>query len=130
MGAKFDASNVPEPYGRAVGIEAHHDVAEFFGRDQSPLRAHGVGKLLPLRRRLPTNLARRVHCVLLLDGILQVSHRQAELGDLIGLDPDPHRVVGRAPGLHVPDARNPLEGVVNIDRRVIAQEVAIVGAVR
>src|SRR5207248_2209871 len=99
--AEFDARDVPEPYGRAVGIEAHDDVAELLGRDQAPLCPHGVGELLPLRRRLPAELAGRVYRVLLLDGTLQVGHRQAEPGDLIGLDPDAHGVVGRAPSLDV-----------------------------
>src|SRR5207302_3053900 len=46
------------------------------------------------------------------------------------LDPDAHRIIGRSPSLYVAHPRNPLHRVNDIDRRVVAQKVEIISAVR
>ncbi len=56
------------------------------------------------RRRL-ADLARRDLDVLLGDGVLHVDGGDAEIGELVGIEPDAHRIAPLAEDLHVADAR-------------------------
>ena len=76
--AHLDARDVAHAHERAVGVGAHDDVAELLGRDEAALRAHGVGELLPGRRRLGAHLAGGVDDVLRAHGVLDVGDREAQ----------------------------------------------------
>ncbi len=67
---------------------------------------------------------------LLLHRVDDVGHRQAEAREAIGLDPDAHGVVRRAVVLDLSDARDAVDRVVDVDRRVVAEEERVVGALR
>ena len=65
------------------------------GVDEPALRADGVGELLARRRGLAADLARGIDGVLRWIGVAQVGHREPQCLQLIGLQPDAHRVVRR-----------------------------------
>ena len=65
-----------------------------------------------------------------LDRADDLRHRDAELGQLIGLDPQPHRILAGAEYLHAADARHARELVVEIDVGVVGQKLRVVSAVR
>ena len=85
---ELDARDVLEADLRAVRIGAEDDVAELLLVEQPPLRADGVGVLGAGRGRRPADLAGRRQLVLLVDGVDDVGHRQAEASDAIGTQPD------------------------------------------
>ena len=130
QGAELDARDVAEAHDRAVRIQAHDDLRELLRRQEPPLGADRVRELLALRRRLGADLSRGVHRALLLDRARQVGDRQAELRELIGVDPDAHRVLGRAEVEDLPDAVDPVERVVDVDERVVPEEEAVVRPLR
>jgi hypothetical protein len=84
----------------------------------------------PAGSGLGADLPCRVHDVLLPDRVLNVGDRETETGEPIGIQPHPHRVVGRA---EVPDVADPLhaqERVVDVDERVVREKRRVVAASR
>ena len=80
LGAEFDASNIPEADDCSARLFANNDLPEFFGRSKATLRTHGVGELLPLRRRLTAHLARRIYGVLRLNRRDNFGNRDGKFG--------------------------------------------------
>ena len=68
--------------------------------------------------------------VLLLDGGDDVRGREAELGELVGVEPDAHAVVGAAEEVDLGDAGNAQQLVAQVDAAVVDQEVGVVASVR
>ena len=66
--------------------------------------------------------------VLLLDGGDDVGGREAELGQLVGLQPDAHAVVGAAEEVDLGDAGDAQQLVAQVDAAVVDQEVRVVAA--
>ena len=62
--AELNAGDVFQAQNGAVGIGAENDIAEFLGREQAALRAHGVSELLALRGRFAADLAGGIDVVL------------------------------------------------------------------
>ena len=120
--AQLDAGDVTEVQDGAIGVGAKDDVAELFGLDQAALRPHGVGKLLALRDRLAADLAGRVHVVLGLDRLDDFRRGDAQLGHLVGVHPNAHRVLP-AEHLHARDAFDAGELVLQVDDGVVGEEV-------
>src|SRR6202030_2499724 len=104
-GAELDAGDVAQVEHRAVRIRSHRNPAKLLRRLQSSLRADGVRELLSGRHRLGADLAGWVDRALLLDRAHELGDGKPELGQAIGLDPDPHRVVAGAEEAHLADAR-------------------------
>ncbi len=130
QGAQLDARHVPEAHHRALGVDAEHDRAELLGGLKPPLGAHRVGELLPRRRRLGPHAPSRVHRALLLHRPNEVGHGEAQAGQLVGLDPDAHRVLGEAEVDHLAHARHAVERVVDVDEGVVAEEEGVVAPLR
>ena len=130
QGAELDPADVLQAHHGPVGVQADDDVAELLRRDEAPLGTDGVGELLPLRGRLGADAAGRVDRALLLHGVEQVGDREPEARQPLRLDPDAHGVVGGSVVLDLPHARHAVDGVVDVDRRVVAEEERVVGPLR
>ena len=68
-------------------LRANNDLAKFLRRLQSTLRAHRVGEFLSARNRLAADLSGRIYRVLLLHRGDDLGHGDAELRELVRLDP-------------------------------------------
>jgi hypothetical protein len=120
--AEFDPRDVAQPDRRAAGrIGAHDDVREF-SRIGEPAR--GVDLKLerrPGRRRRRADLAGGDLDVLLGDGVLNVERGHAEVGELVGVEPDAHRIAPFAEDLDVADAGQSLQLIDDLQIGVIRQ---------
>ena len=85
--AELDARHVAHAHDRAVDVGAHDDVAELLLVGQPALGSHRIGELLARRHRLAADLTGRIHGVLLLQRIEDLVHRDAELGQRVGVRP-------------------------------------------
>ena len=75
-----------------------------FGGDEAALCADGVGKLLAAGDGLAADLARWVYGVLRLQSGADLRNGDAELGELVGLDPDAQSILAGAEDLDAGDA--------------------------
>ena len=120
--AELGAPNVAEPQGGlAPGAGADHDVVELLGIAEPAhgidlRREHGTG-----RRRGAADLPRSHLDVLLGDRVLHVDGGDAELRELVRIEPDPHRVAPLAEDLHIADAGNALQRIDQLEIGVIAE---------
>ena len=130
LSAQLDAGHILDPHGPTIRRFADDDLPELLGRSQTALRAHGVRVFLSLRGRLAAHLPRRVHRVLRLDCADDFRDGDGQLGELVGLDPKPHRILPRAENLDAADARHPRDLVAEIDEGVVGQELCVVGRAR
>ena len=128
--AELDPRDLFQAQQRAVRIGADDDLAELLPARQAAGRADGVGELLAGRRRFAADLSGGIHRVLRAQGVDDVGNRHAELRQLVGLHPEPHRVLARAEDLDVGNAGNARDLVDQIDVRVIGEEDVVVGALR
>jgi hypothetical protein len=115
LGAEFDPRDIAELQHRAVGVAAQDDVAELLRRLQAFLRADGRVELLPFDGRGAAELADRHLRVLRLHGRDHVRGREPVGGELVRIQPDPHRVL-RAEHLHRADARHAAQRIDDVCR--------------
>ncbi len=85
--------------------------------------------MLPLRSGFGANLTGGIDGTLLLDGIGQVRDGQAKFRQLVWLNPDAHGIIGGPEVRDLPNPGNTQKRIVNIDCRVVAQELPAVGIV-
>ncbi len=114
----------------AVGARADDDVSEFLRRAQPPHRRDGERELRARWRGLTPDRAGRIGVVLLVHRGVHVGHRDAELRHLLGIELDVHREIQIAERRRVADAGNALDLILEIDLRVVAEELALVTRVR
>ncbi len=126
---ELDARDVADPDHRAVGIGADDDVAEVGFRDEAALCADAVGEFLAGGNRLRPDLAGGIHGVLLLDGLDDFGNGDVALGENIGVDPEPHRILARAEDGHAGDAVGAGERIVEVDVGVVGEEDVVVGVI-
>ena len=100
------------------------------GEVQPALGAHRIGVFLALGNRRAAHLSGRIHGVLRLKRIDNLRDGDAELGQLIRLHPQAHGVLAGAEYLHVADAGDARQLIVQIDVGVVGQKLRVVGAVR
>lgn len=84
---QLDAGHIFHADDATVRCFAHDDVAELLRCCQTSLRQHGVGVLLVRGSRFASDLTSRVDRVLCLDRLNNVRYSDAQLRQLIGLDP-------------------------------------------
>ena len=120
--AELGAPDVAEPQGgRAPSAGADHDLVELLGIAEP---AHGIDLHRELgagRRRGLADLPRRYLDVLLGNRVLHVDGSDAELGELVRIEPHPHRVAPLAEDLHIADAGDALQRIDQLEIGVIAE---------
>ena len=130
LGAELHAADVADPDHPAVAGGPDDDLLELVGVDEPAERAQGDLGLLPWEdRRLP-DLAGGDLKVLLAQGPHDVAGGHASLGELVGVEPDPHAVIALAEHQDVADAGQPRDLVADPHEGVIAQVELVVAAVR
>ena len=128
LGAELDACDVAKMKDGAVGVRAQDDVAELLRRDETALRANGVGKLLAIGDGLAADLTGGVDVVLRGEGVDDVCGGDAELRHLVGLNPDADGVLA-AEDLNAADAFDAGDLILQVDDGVVGEEVRAVFAV-
>ena len=128
--AQLDSSDVAHPDRSSIGRLPHHDLAKFFRRRKTALRKNRIGEFLSFGGRLAARLARRVHGVLRLNSADDFRDGDAKFGQLIGLYPQPHRVLAGAEYLNIADARRAQNRIREIDVRIVRQELGVVSSMR
>ena len=128
--AQFEPGHVPQPH-FTLRRRSHEDVAELLLVEQAALGAHGVGVLrCPCAAGGPPICPAGDQLVLRRDGVGDLRNRQPEPPDDVGPEPHAHRVVAAAEQVDLADPLDAGDGVVDVDRRVVRQEAAVVSAVR
>ena len=79
-----------------------------------------ISKGVPGGRRRLADLAGGDLDVLLGDGVLHVDRGDAEIGELVGIEPDAHRIAPLAEDLDVADAGQPLQRIDDLQIGVVA----------
>ncbi len=125
--AELDAAYLLQPRDAAVGAHLDDDVAELGGIRQPALRIQGVlerGGTLGERRSADDS-----GCdldVLLSDRVDDVARSHVARRHLVGIEPQPHRVVAHAEQIGVADARQPGDLIFHLEGHVVAEEDRIV----
>ena len=125
----FHPRHVLQAQDGAVGLGADDDLVELLRRRQASRGAHVVGELLPLRNGLAADLAGGIDLVLRLDGVGDVGHRDAQAGQPVRIHPNAHGIRPGAEDLHLSNAGDARQRVLQIDGGVVGQEDVVVGAV-
>ena len=129
--AEFDARDVAQAHhGAARRIGADDDIGEFLRIGEPPLGVDLQFERGPGRRRRLADLAGGDLNVLLGDGVLDVDGGHAEIGELVRIEPDAHRIAALAEHLDVADAWQPLQLVEDLQIGVIRQRHRIDRTVR
>ncbi len=115
-GAELDAGDVAQARDVAVGAALDDDVAELLFGLQPALRVDrtAAGRCPAALGDAPTTPAAACD-VLRADLAHDVGGRQAALGDLLRIEPDAHRVVARAEQLHLADALDARQPVLDVE---------------
>ena len=118
--AKLDPRHVAQPHDAAVLAGLDDDVLELRGilqpAGEGQVRLEGA-----VGDRRAGELAAGDLQILGADRGNDIARGQAQVGDLVGIEPQPHRIVARAEDLDVADAVEPQQLVTNLQQRVIAR---------
>ena len=125
-GPQLGPADVPEVGDFPVRAGLENDVCELLGLDQAAEGAQGVLEILAVGDRRLTDLSGRHLHVLLAQDPDHVVDRQIPRLQLVRVQPDAHAVVLLAEDAHVADALHPGDGVLDMDRGVIAQVERII----
>ncbi len=119
-GLKRHPGHITQTYHRAVVIGTQHDILELFDRRQAAAGYYGHGHIDIGHWRLSECSGGRL-AVLILQGILHILDRQAEIGELIGLDPYLHCIVAASDTAHTAYTWNTAYRVYDIKGGIVAQ---------
>ena len=125
----LDAANVAQAGHRAVGAGLDDDVAKLFFILQTALGVDGQLHVHTGQTGRCPNHAGGGLDVLAADGGHHVAGRQAALGDLLRVKPDPHGVFTTAKNLHLAHTLDTRQSVFHVQHRVVAQVVHVVAVV-
>ena len=125
----LDAANVAQAGHRAVGAGLDDDVAKLFFILQTALGVDGQLHVHTGQTGRCPNHAGGGLDVLAADGGHHVAGRQAALGDLLRVKPDPHGVFTTAKNLHLAHTLDTRQPVFHVQHRVVAQVVHVVAVV-
>ena len=129
LGAELDPCHITDPNGAAILLLAEHDVAKLCRRDQLSFCDRHITEFLARRNGLAAGLPDRIDRVLLLNRADDVRDGYVKSRKLIGFNPDTNRVLARAKDLHIGNAGNPCELIIQVDHRVVCQKRRIVTSV-
>ena len=127
--AQFDPGHVAQPHGAAVRAGFDDDVLELLNVLE-PAGEGEVGLERPVGDRRRRELAAGDLQVLGADRRHHVARGHAERCDLVGIEPQPHRVIARAENLDVADAVEPEQLVANLQQRIVADIKLVEGCRR
>ena len=125
---QLDPGDVANPHERAVRVGADDDGLELLGLGQAALGLD-VDLQLGLGHRLRADPTDGCLHVLRLKRCYHIIGRQLERGQSLSVEPDPHRVVERTEEIGVADSRHALDGVENVDGRVVREKEQITGLI-
>ncbi len=128
--AQFHPRHVLEAERAAVLLRAQDDVLELARIGELARRRHRKREGLGFRHRLLAEAAGRELCVLLADRRRDVAGCQIVLCDLVGPEPDSHRIVRRAEQRGIAHPRRPPQLVDHVDEGVVRDEDRVVARVR
>ena len=107
LGTEFNPGYILDTNLGSVRVRAHDHVAEFLRGRKAPLGAYLVGEHRARHRRRPADLASGRDDVLFLDGAGDVGNGQAQLGQLVRLDPHAHGILAAAQHAGLPHTLDP-----------------------
>jgi hypothetical protein len=128
--AELEPADVAQPRHLATGTRLDDDVAELLFGLQPALGVDGQLHVHARQARRCADHAGRRLDVLAADRSHHVAGREAALRDLLRVEPDAHRVVAAAEDLHLADALDARQPVLDVEHCVVAQVghvVAVVG---
>ncbi len=128
--SQFDRSDVAHTRDIAIVAGLDDDVLELAGVVEPAVDVQRILKCLSRRRRRHADLARGDLLALLLDRLDDVLRHQSTHLQLVGIEPDPHRILAGAEHRHVADPWQPRQLVADVDGGVIAEKQTVVGRVR
>jgi len=126
---QLDPGYILDAYLGTIFIRAYNHVTEFFSGGQTIFSTDLVCKLRTRQRGWSANLTGRSNHVLFPDGISNVGHCQAKLGQLIRFDPYAHGIVAAAQHAGLTHTLDTCDRVEDVDGQVITLEVLIVAAI-
>ena len=106
--ARLHTRDILEAHEAAALGSAHDDIAELLGRHETAVHLARRLLFLHLGHGHRTDRTRRRLHVLLLDRGCDIGDRESEFCELVGIEPDTHRVI-RAEDLDVADAMHALD---------------------
>src|SRR5882724_7598997 len=128
--AQLNATYVFEPRDAGVAARLDHYVAEFGWIDEPALRIQRVLECrAPSGERWPADDSRRHLDVLLLDRVDDVACGHVSRRELVGIEPQPHRIVTHTEDRDVADAPQPGDLILHLQGYVVADEQRVVRAV-
>ncbi len=128
--AQFDSRDIFHANDSAIRSFTDHDVFKLLGRRQTPLRQHRICELLVRGSWLTAQLTSRIHLVLCLDRVDDLSDGDAQLRQLVRFYPEPHGIFPCAENLRLADAVQACNGIIEVDVGIVGQEFRIVSAMR
>ena len=129
-GAQFDPGDVLEARDFTVGAGTNHDVLELFFSDQAALGIHRQLEAGVTRRRLGAQGTGCHLAVLLADRCDHVGRRQVARSGFVRIEPHAQGVVAHAEQLHVTDAAQACQFILDIEDRVVGQVQHVVALIR
>ncbi len=129
-GAQFDTSDVPQAGDRAVFAGANDDVLEFLFGDQTTL---GVDRQLEVCRARCRRRAQRTCgdlAVLFANRVDHVRCGEVARGDLLRVEPDAQGVIAHAEQLHITNAIQPRQLVLDVECGVVGQVEHVIALIR
>ena len=119
-GTHLDARHVAQADQRAILRRFQNDIAKLFFGMQTALGVNGDQEIALLRQRLGAKLSGRHLDVLLLHRRHHIRSRQTAGRDLIGIQPDAHRIFTGAKNLDLADAGQARQLILHFQRGVVA----------
>ncbi len=126
FGAQLRMSDIHQANQRAIAARLQDDVVELRRLGEPPDRAHADLVHLGGRRGLGADLAGGDLDVLLLQGGDDIGRGQPARRQPVRIEPETHGVLALAEDLHIGDALDALDRVLDVDVDVVADELVVV----